>query len=236
MFLTEWASLNDDGGGVSEKRICETESRLGAKLPERLRGFYLHFGGNLDSFVDDENRFLPLEKFRISPDYLPEEWKNTDCAESEEIEKLIFADNCWGGYWGVATRDLATNDPPMSCVDSCGSEMQGTFGLSAFIIGVVFRAAVRKAPIVVKLDQNSDNKLIEEISQHFDRTCTTWERDDIEQEFGFMAHYESEKLISYVTHDTMLIGMKTFDVIADYPRGIHESLISRSNRPADPGS
>ena len=53
--------IRDNTFGIPEKEILECENRLGAKLPEVLRDYYLQFGNNEQINQTQDNLVLPSE-------------------------------------------------------------------------------------------------------------------------------------------------------------------------------
>lgn len=57
------------GEGLSDEKISQMEKRLGFRLPESLRQFYLTVG-NLPEITDYHNRFINLSGLETEGDFL----------------------------------------------------------------------------------------------------------------------------------------------------------------------
>ena len=88
------------GDGWDEATIQTTEARLGLRLPNPLRNFYLAWGRRRD-MTDVQNPFLDPDTLVVRAETL------IFCAENQAV---------W--YWGVRCEALEEDDPPVVMTES----------------------------------------------------------------------------------------------------------------------
>ena len=100
------------------------------------------------------------------------------------------------------------------------------FSLTEFLVGMLFRSIVRKAPITydLHLDPDLDEdtyqyrlKLFNDLDQELQRHFGKWDRLNGEVDCGFISHIEGPNVLATDLDGTMLVGLRSIDCIAELP-------------------